>query len=102
MLELGCPAFSLALSVVDLETENLKEWGRVLVPHPQVPLDPEKLGPLLSSAAQGLALSQALLILPFEEWTLKVALGSGLSAQPPDGYLGGRPASLSPERPHPS
>lgn len=102
MLELGCPAFSLALSIMDLETESLKGWGRVSVPRPQVPLDPGKLGPLLSSAVHCLALSQALLILPFEEWTLKVALGSGLSAQPPDGYLGGRPASLSPEQSHPS
>lgn len=53
-------------------------------------------------AAQCLALSDALLCLPSEEWTLKVALGSGLFAQPPDSYLSWHPARLNPELLHPS
>lgn len=46
--------------------------------------------------------SDTLLWLSSGEWTHKVALGSGLFAQPLDSHLSWHPASLSPEPPHPS
>lgn len=63
---------------------------------------PRKGRPQLRTAAQCLALPDTFLWLSFGEWTHKVALGSGLFAQPLDNHLSWHPASLSPEPPHPS
>ena len=51
----------------------------------------------LPTAAQCLVLPDTVLWLSSGEWTHKVALASGLFAQPLDNHLSWHPASLSPE-----